>query len=338
MGSEVIPPETTMADLAAWRTELKHDPVASLLFSGNEAIILRTKRELLEETSVPPETMWKLASALRLLRRQQPNGSWKYRRRQGRVRLAEDYDQIETYRVLRELVEKYRLTNQHGSVKRAAEFVLSRQTDAGDIRGIYGSQYTPNYTAGLLELLIKAGYEDDWRVEKCFRWLLEYRQDDGAWAIPLRTVGAKFTHKLMMTRTIEPMRSKPSSWFVTGVVLRAFAAHPKYRTSPEARRAGEFLKSMIFKKDNYRDRGSPNYWISFTYPFWFTDLLSAMDSLSLLGFQKDDPQIVSGLAWFINNQKKDGTWGLRQLRSGGDTDVQLWSALAICSVLKRFYG
>ncbi len=321
--------------MSGWRSVLKYDPVPSLLNSGNEAIVAQTKQQLLDDVTVDPRRMWTRPVVLRLLRKQTGNGSWRYARRTARVRMAEDYDQIETYRVLRELVEKYGLTNQHGSMVRAAEFVFGRQTEAGDIRGIYGTQYTPNYTAGLLELLIKAGYQDDWRVEKCFRWLLEYRQEDGAWAIPLRTVGAKFTRKLMTTRTIEPMRSRPSSWLVTGVVLRAFAAHPRYRSSPEARAAGDFLKTMLFKKDNYRDRGSPNYWTSFTYPFWFTDLLSAMDSLSFLGFEKDDPQISNGLAWFMENQRKDGTWGLRQLRSGGDTDVQLWSALAICRVLKR---
>lgn len=324
--------------IAPWRLALKYDPIPPLLNSGNEGIVVRTRHELLDDTEAHPRLLWNRPVVLRLLRKQQKNGSWSHKRRTAGVRLAEDYDQVETYRVLREVVEKYGLNKEHGSIIRAAEFVFSRQTDAGDFRGIYGTQYTPNYTAGLLELLVKAGYENDRRVERCFRWLLDYRQSDGGWAIPLRTVGAKFTWKLMTTKTIEPFRPKPSSWLATGVVLRAFAAHPKYRQSTEAKAAGELLKSMIFKKDNYRDRGTPSYWTSFTFPFWFTDVLSAMDSLSQLGFPKEDQQISRALAWFRDNQKKGGAWELRQLRAGGDTDVQLWSGLAICRVFKRYYA
>lgn len=331
------PHPMTTGITASWRSTLKYDPIPALLDSGNVAIILRTRRELLDDSLATPQLMWTRPVVLKLLKKQQEDGSWRYKRRTARVRLAEDYDQVETYRVLRELVEKYGLTKNHGSIVRAAEFVLSRQSEAGDIRGIYGSQYSPNYTAGMLELLVKAGYCDDGRIEKCFRWLLDNRQNDGGWAIPLRTVGAKFDQRLLRSRTIQPYRAKPSSWLVTGIVLRAFAAHPKYRTVEEARIAGEFLKSMLFKKDNYRDRGSPSFWTSFTFPFWFTDLLSAMDSLSLLGFQREDPQIAKALAWFRDNQRKTGSWEMKQLRPGGDTDVQLWSSLSICRVFKRMY-
>jgi hypothetical protein len=324
---------------SGWRSALKYDPVPALLNSGNETIIWRTKRELLDDhEAAPPQWMWNRPVVLRILKKQQKNGSWSYKRRTAGVRLAEDYDQVETYRVLRWLVEKYGLSDEHGSIVRAAEFVMSRQTDAGDIRGIYGLQYTPNYTAGMLELLVKAGYAEDWRVEKCFRWLLDYRQADGGWAIPLRTVGAKFTRKLLTTKTIEPFRPKPSSWLITGVILRAFAAHPKYRESAEAKVAAEFLKSMLFKKDNYRDRGAPSYWTRFTFPFWFTDLISAMDTLSQMGFKKDDPQIEKALSWFRDSQKKDGTWELKQLNTGGDINVQIWSGLAISRIFKRMHA
>jgi hypothetical protein len=42
------------------------------------------------------------------------------------------------------------------------------------------------------ELLIKADYVDHIRVVKSLEWLLQMRQDDGGWAIPLRTVNVKF--------------------------------------------------------------------------------------------------------------------------------------------------
>lgn len=320
-----------------WQKALKFDPIPRLVESGNPAIAYLAEKDLLNHKQGPIERLWKLRQVEGLVRSQQPNGSWKYPGGNARLRSAENYDLLKTYTVLRELVEKYGVTRKHETMKRAAEFALSFQTDSGDIRGIYGNQFTPNYTAGITELLVKAGFDRDPRIEKSLRWLLSIRQKDGAWAIPFRTVGGKFDERLMHTRTVDPDVSRPSSWLVTGVVLRAFAAYPKHGYSKEIRRAIDFLESMLFKKDNYPDRSTPIYWTSFTFPFWFTDLLSATDSLSRLGVSRDDSQISKALDWFRDNQKRDGTWELRQLRPGGDKDVQLWSSLAICRVFKRFY-
>jgi hypothetical protein len=64
------------------------------------------------------------------------------------------------------------------------------------------------------------------------------------------------------------------------VVLRAFAAHPAYRRSREAQTAGTGLSSRLFAANTYPDRLAPSYWTMFSYPFWFTDLLSALPKLS----------------------------------------------------------
>ncbi len=108
---------------------------------------------------------------------------------------------------MRLLVEKIGVDRQHPGLGAAVEFLLAAQSAEGDIRGIYGAQYSPNYTAGILELLVKAGYAEDERVDRAFTWLKDIRQDDGGW----------------------PDRSKPFSHLVTGVVLRALAAHPPNR-------------------------------------------------------------------------------------------------------------
>ena len=92
------------------------------------------------------------------------------------------------------------------------------------------------------------------------------------------------------------------------MVLRAFAAHPKYRQSKEAKAAGALLKSSFFQPDVYTSYQSPSYWTRFL--FWWPNLLTALDSLSLFGFTKDDPDIKKGLDWFIDNQQPDGLWKL----------------------------
>ena len=292
---------------------------------------------LLEERVGPVSRLWELPAATKILRRQREDGSWKYPGGNEKVRSREDYDQLETYRMIGLLVEKYGFDRKHDAMARAAESLFSFQTAEGDFRGIYGNQYTPNYSAGIMELLIKAGYAKDPRIAAGFDWLLSIRQDDGGWAIPLRTRGRKLDVFAMRTAPVEPDTARPFSWLATGVVLRAFAAHPRYHRSRDAKQAGELLLSRFFLKDNYPDRGSPDYWLKFAFPFWFADLLSALDSLSRLGFSRDRPGIARALAWFEENQQPDGLWDLKLLKTG-DKELRIWLALAVCRVFKRFPG
>ncbi len=159
-----------------------------------------------------------------------------------------------------------------------------------------------------MELLVKAGYANDSRVEKGLQWLISIRQQDGGWAFPLRTMGHKLGPETFHAATIQPDRSKPFSHLVTGMVLRAFAAHPDYRRPRAAREAGNLLASRFFKPDKYPDRQAQGFWTSFSYPFWFTDLLSALDSLSLIGLGTSIPRIKEALDWFVARQRRNGLW------------------------------
>ena len=316
----------------AWIKRLRVDPVPTLLSSGDDAIVYFTKRDLLGEGVPSVETLWRLPQAEKMLRRQRDDGSWKYPGGNKEVRTQENYDQLETYRMLGELVEKFGFNHASPAVKAAAEFIFSFQTVEGDFRGIYGNQYTPNYTAGIMELLIKSGYGDDPRIEKGFEWLMSIRQDDGGWAIPMRTAGMKLD--VMKKETIEPDRSKPFSHLVTGVVLQSFAAHPRYRRRKEARAAGELLASRLFKRDKYPDRATPEYWTRVAFPFWFTDIISALDALSYLGFTREDPRISDALDTLGDRQREDGLFELKLLRIK-DKDIEFWICLVICRLFTR---
>jgi hypothetical protein len=326
--------------MANWKSVLTYDPVAPLLSSGNKAVAFFAARDLAgkKDDRGGVEALWELPDAQKIVRRQQTNGSWKYPGGNNKIRSAENYDQIETYRNLGYLVESYGFDKRSPAIVGAADFLFSFQAAEGDIRGILGKQYTPYYTAGMLELLIKAGYEQDRRVIKAFKWLKDIRQDDGGWAIPLRTLGQNLSVISLASATLPPDRSKPFSHLVTGVVLRAYAAHGKYRNSPEAQKAGELLLSRLFKKDNYTDRGSADYWLKFTYPFWFTDLISAMDTLSKLGFKKDEPQMDKAVEWFGAHQHESGLWKLKILKNKTEYETGLWLSLAICRIIKRLYS
>jgi hypothetical protein len=320
-----------------WWDDLRFHPFRPLLDSQNCAIVLFTERDLLDKV-LPVENLWVSTEVQRVLRGQRPNGSWAYPGGRSHVRTQENYNQLETYRNVGVLVEEYGLNRRHPAIERAAEYLFSFQTEEGDFRGIYGNQYSPNYSAGIAELLIKSGYENDPRIREVFKWLLCIRQTDGGWAIPLRTKNYNLDIIAGHSKTIESDRSKPFSHMVTGVVLRAFAAHSAYRRSKEAEGTGRLLLSSLFKADNYTDRAAPGFWLGFSFPFWFTDLISALDSLSLLGFSKSDPQIHKALQWFINNQQKTGMWKLKILKGKNKDLLQLWLALAICRIFKRLYS
>jgi Squalene-hopene cyclase C-terminal domain len=323
--------------MTAWIKILDVNPINILLSPENPAIEYFTRRDLLEEDVSAVQVLWELPVVANILKKQQKNGSWKYPGKiRADIRSREDYNQIETFRMLGELVEKYGLNRTHQQIQNAAEFLFSCQTPKGDFKGIYGNHFATTYSPAIMELLIKAGYENDKRIKKGFQWLLSMRQEDGGWVIPLRTSGMDLKEAWKENKPALPDRSKPFSHLVTGMVLRAFAAHPKYRDSEEAKKAGELMASRFFQPDKYPDRKDKKFWEGVSYPFWFTDIISALDSLSILGFTKDDPNIRSGVNFLRSRQTDTGLFNLKLLR-GKDKDLKYWICLAICRVFKRFY-
>lgn len=321
--------------MKAWRSHLRYDPIPLLDSASDKAIRYQVSRDLLDRDPSVVEDLWKTKQAERMLRKQQEDGSWRYPNPKEDIRSIEGYNQVETFRILSILIEKYLLNRKHPAIERAAEFLFGCQTEEGDFRGVYWNQYTPTYSAAFMELLIKAGYNDDSRIALGLDWLLSIRQDDGGWVIPFRTANLRIKETMTRTDLVEHNRNKPFSHMVTGVVLRAFAAHPKRFRQPEIKLAGELLASRIFKADRYTDRKAPDYWTRFSFPFWFTDILSALDSLSKLGMSVENPQIREGVDWFIQNQKKHGLWDLKLVRGAGDGSQNLWVNLVVCRTLKR---
>ncbi len=326
--------------------QLHFDPLAPLLASENPALIYFVNRDLCGHHVDPSDCLWHLPEAQRILKKQLANGSWP---RSGELKHpAINYALIETWRHFRFLVDQYGFTRQHPAAERAAEFLFSCQTLAGDFRGFLANQYATYYTGAILALLIRAGYADDPRVERGMTWLLDMRQDDQGWTVPL------ITHKLdratqyrltsEMAQPLEPDRAKPFSHNWTGMVLRAFAAHPVYRSSPGALTAARLLKSRFFKPDVYSSYQSADYWVRFEYPFWWNNLVAALDSLSLIGPEWGlDPDIQRALKWLVDHQEETGSWKLNYARPQAERDtpknrdMKLWVSLAICRVFERFH-
>ena len=328
-----------------WRGQLRFDPIAPLLSSGNEAIRYFARRDLLGEAVEPIGYIWRLPEAQRILQRQRSDGSWRRPGKPTRVYPRHHNSLLETWKTFRLLVEQYGFTKKHPAARRAAEFLFSCQTEDGDIRGFIGNQYATYYTGAVMAILIKAGYAGDPRIRRGFRWLLSIRQDDGGWTVPILTRKLNRTTMQRLTSQyaapIEPDRSKPFSHNWTDMVLRAFAAHPLYRNSKEAKIAADLLKSQFFQPDSYPSYRAASYWVRFL--FWWPNLITALDSLSLMGYRAHDPDIQRASNWLVDHQEASGLWrttyvkGGKEPRDERNRERKLWITLDVCRVLKRIY-
>ncbi len=336
-----------------WTCRLKHDPIRSLLDSQDGAVEYFTRRDLLGEEVGPVERVWAMPAVKKILKKQQADGSWKPASYKRAGNCGVNYRLVETWRQLRHLVDQYELDRGHPAIEKASEFVFSCQTPEGDIRGMLANQYAPYYTGAIMSLLIKAGYADDARIEKGFRWLLEMRQGDGGWVIGspgmvgLPGLTRREINDLVSNASRDTAKafdhSRPFSAAGTGMVIRAFAAHPAHRSSGTAITAAHLLKSKFFKEDNWSSYQHPDNWVRFQFPFWWTNLVSAMDSLSLIGLSKEDPDIRNALQWLSDHQEDSGLWkvsysSIHKATANKKTEeARLWITLAICRIFKRFF-
>lgn len=321
-------------NLKRWKARFKHDPTQPLEKCEDRVIRYSYETDIEGASCIELGEVWDDKRALAILKKQRNDGSWRYPSKSGSVWKLVDNDQYETFRKLAQLVEKYKFNKEHPSLPRIADYFFAHQSTQGDIRGIYANQTSPNYTAAVLELLIKAGYENDPRLRKSMDWLLSCRQSDGGWALALRTRGFNLD-AFDLKETIAPDLTKPSAHAITGAVLRTLAIHPQYRARKATQGAAELLVERIFTSDKYPDRRHQDFWTRFAFPFVYTDIVSALDSLSLLGFSTDHPKIQEALYWFEAHQAADGM--ITTIRNpSGKGDMQLWLQLAICRVYQRF--
>lgn len=320
-----------------WLDNLAQDPIPQLIASGDAALIFIVRRDLLGKPSPSSKSLSELPEAARIINKQTTAGCWKYHGRGPQRQLYVNYNLLETFRSLSILVSKYQLTREYPTIQKAAEYVFNCQHPQGDIRGILGNQYMPYYHAVILEQLILAGYEDDPRVLNGLEWFETFQQSDGGWLISAQTVPPeKKTERFWKVDPQPADRSLPSSHQGTGMSLRAFAVHPVYRAKHSARMAALFLSLRFFKPDCYNDRKSSAYWTKYQFPFWWSNLLTALDSLSLTGFHREDENLKPGLAWFTAHQEPDGLWPTGFGEGKKAEGNRNWIGLAVCRMSLQF--
>ena len=327
-----------------WNQKLKHDANTPLLQSTNPAIPYFLKKDILHEKVPSLNTIWDLPTVQNQFRKQQKDGSWLFQGQKRPLYPPHHYPLVETWKQLRSLIQHYQLTKENKQTKQGCEYLLSCQTNEGDIRGMIGNQYATYYTGAMIGILIKAGYQNDPRITKGLDWLLTMRQDDGGWTIPIitHTFDRETQYKLTSTKIdpVQPVKSKPFSHNWTDMVLRGFAEHPTYRKKPEVVHAAKLLKKRFFQRDAYSSYKSSRYWTTFS--FWWTNILTSLESLQLIGIGDNDSDIQKGLNWFIENQQPNGLWELSHPAPKKISNKKLyltrqeWLALRILRLLEKY--
>jgi hypothetical protein len=311
-----------------------------LLAAGDPAIAYLARRDLQgERVEHKTQVLWTLLQPVKLLRGQQPDGGWKA----PTGGYPQDHKRIfETYKRLRMLVERYEFDRSHPGIELAATYLFSTQSVEGDFRGMTGDQYATYYTGEFAALLIKAGFDSDPRIDQALQWLLGMRQQDGGWSIPTLTRGLNMREISGLLRgpslPLLPDRSKPFSHNWTDMVLRAFAAHPRGRRLPEARRAAQLLKQSFFEPDLYFSMQDAAYWLRFVH--WWPNLLTALESLCAMGYSGSDPDVARGVDWFRRHQQRNGSWRTSYFPGSCinpriERIESLWVTLRIARVLLR---
>ena len=97
-------------------TVFKRDPLAAMLDTQYEALIYFIRRDILEERAPPVETLWELPEVVRVVRKQQQDGSWNYPSA-GKKKYQEfNYNLLETHRQLGIHVDMYGFNKNHPAV------------------------------------------------------------------------------------------------------------------------------------------------------------------------------------------------------------------------------
>jgi len=329
-----------------WLDKFKYNPRQPLIKSQNTALIYFTNRDLLGKKVSSVDRLRELTEVNKIIKKQTPDGFWPSKKKD--VHSAQNYNLIETWKQFRFLVEKYELDRNQEGIEKAAEYIFSCQTDEGDIRGFLGNQYAAYYTGALLSLLIKAGYENDQRIEKGFKWLLSVRQNDGGW-IGSPMVLLPWDEQITLTTTTKETlktwdKTKPFCLNSTGMIIRAFAAHNSYKKSTAAKKAANLLKQHFFLENNYTTYKHKDHWLFFQFPYWWNNIVSALDSVSLIFEDQNDEDIKKAVDWLINHQEESGLWKISYSKIHKNTntlktqEAQLWITLVICRILKRIFS
>jgi len=292
--------------LSGWRARLASDPIPRLLREGAPSVLARVRRDLIDDSEAPAAV--EIASypeVKALLRKVEKDGSFAPRATDKELGSPKFAQCLATVRALDRLADYGLRVEGKGTVPdqlcKIADSILDSLDSDGGIADLTladpakgrGKVVAVHFQGWALSALCRAGFENDARVEKGFKYMLALRQDDGGWAWRgVRTDSA----------------ARPSSHLITGMVLRSFASSKERRMGREARRAAELLATRFLQPDRYEDRKAPAFWEALTEPRFYTDVLDALDTITSIGLGKENSGVRTAEAYLRSRQAKDGLW------------------------------
>jgi hypothetical protein len=160
-------------------------------------------------------------------------------------------------------------------------------------------------TGNMVAVLIRLGYENDPRVKKALKWLVQVQNNDGGWLCPYWRAHIKDTHSCFMG-TICP--------------LDAFSEVSKKNQTKEMKQtikkgAEFFLMHHLFKADHHNFKIINSAWLKLAFPYFFYNIVRGLDILTKLGYAHDE-RLNDAVKVLLQKCKKDGTWRLENAPVG----------------------
>lgn len=301
--------------------------VEFLLAHGTLPVLFWLKKDIL---SVPAErerrNLEKYAERVRLLESQNADGGWRLKKAPSAGASMAGSRLLATVRNGFKLYD-YGCDLRDEAVGEAAAFILSHQSRDGAFSETGSQLLSLDGQALCLDLLCRLGLDDDTRVQKGYRRLVKAQRSDGGWSDA--EAGAPGPAARRGARRVP--RSSPR---VTGVVLGALAESSRWKKSPEAHRAGEWMLDRFFLKKTPTEPDDAFRWSDISYPFWTTNILGCVDALSRMGFRPENRRLRLSLEWLLRRQQPAGHWESKPDKASPED--HLWVTLSVLRVLKRF--
>jgi hypothetical protein len=108
----------------------------------------------------------------------QINGGAYWSRNDGNIHAPSGFSTIDVLYTLGDIGVKI---NDFETVRNAIDFLFNYYDGKGSFKYAPKSAKLPCITARILAALGKLGYQNDYRVEECYRYFLETQQNDGGW-------------------------------------------------------------------------------------------------------------------------------------------------------------
>lgn len=212
-----------------------------------------------------------------------------------------------------------------GHISAALERILSWQQKPGYILGPHHDIFPlPSYNAYAVRNLLIYAKGSDPRVQKLADWLFKMQRHDGGWAIPYQQDVRYLPEyrRMPMDDFLELVRKGqtpdsdpkgfdevPSCIWTTVMVVRGLARGEKYRHRKELRYGADFFLDRFFKRNWHTSYyHSERNWTRLVYPPYISSGLTALYTLTLLGYGPGDERMEKPIRWLLSQRHADGFW------------------------------